>query len=112
MDAVLYSCPFRECCRTRPSHNLIVLSQLPAATAVPLGAMAIHSTSPVCFHLPRSRQVAVSHSLMSPGCFQSPPPLTSVLPSSLNATDHTSPACPLRAARCFRLGTSQTTITS
>ena len=33
--------------------------------------------------------------LTSPGQFQSPPPLTSVLPSGVNATPHTSPVWPV-----------------
>ena len=72
---------FRCWCRKRPSHNLMVRSQLPAARAASFGATARHSTSPVCFNAARSRQVVVSHSLISPGLFQSPPPLTSVLSS-------------------------------
>ena len=48
-------------------HTLTVRSQLPAASVLPSGETATHSTSPVCFKQARSRHVEVSHSRTSPG---------------------------------------------
>src|SRR5262245_19426365 len=78
------------------AHTFTVLSQLPAASAFPSGEIATQSTSPVCVSRERSRHVALSQRRTSPGWFQSPPPVASVLPSGVNAIAHVSPAWAFR----------------
>src|SRR5205823_2520519 len=92
------------------SQSFTVLSQLPAASTFFFGENARQSTSPVCCSFPFSFHVFVSQRRISPGRFQSPSPLASVLPSCENATAQTSPACPLSVATSSSSGPHTFTI--
>src|SRR6266852_5356951 len=92
-------------------QTLMVRSQLPAARHPPSPLIARHSTSPVCFNAPLSRQVSVSHSLISLGRFQSPSVVASVRPSGVKATAHTSVPLPVIVFTSFLVAASHTRTT-